>query len=304
MSSPLVTIGVPVYNGEPYLAETLASLVSQDYADLEIILSDNGSTDSTVEIAEAVAADHPRLKVLASTENRGAAWNYNRVLELASGSLFKWAAADDICAPTFVSRCVEEIELGGPEVVIAFPRTLLIDAHGDPLRELDDRLLDLRAASARARVRQLLTHRVEWHPVFGIIRTDVLRATRGIGRFPSADIALLTELAMRGRFHQIPDRLFIRRYHDARSIIAGPSSVEQVAWYDPHRRLRVAFPEGRLTRELLAATARAPLPAPERARCAGIVLRRWSLPHWRQMGGEMRTALRTLGPSTTRGRRS
>ncbi|MGW5363358.1 glycosyltransferase family 2 protein [Actinopolymorpha pittospori] len=291
---PRVSIGVPVYNGERYLAETLRSLTALSGPAIEIVISDNGSTDTTEEICRSAAAVDERIQYHRSAVNRGAAWNYNRVLALARAPLFKWAAADDLCETDFVARCVDVLDAGGPATVLAYPQTTLIDETSAVVGTLDDADLDLRARRPSDRLGQLLRHRVEWHPVFGVIRTEVLRRTPGIGAYPSADISLLAELSLYGQFHQVPERLFLRRYHDERSIVAGPSFRQQAAWYDPHVRNRLVLPQARLTRELLAGVGRVPLPATERARSARMVLQRWAFPHWRHIGGEFKLAARDL----------
>ena len=69
------------------------------------------------------------------------------------------------------------------------------------------------------------------------MRTDVLRTTRGIGVFPMADVVLLAEMALRGRFRQVPEPLFLRRYHEQRSIAAGPTSSSRSRGTTPHAGL-------------------------------------------------------------------
>ena len=91
--APLVTLGVPVFDGEPYLEQTLRSLLAQDERRLEVVISDNASTDGTEQVCRRIAAQDPRVRYTRASENRGAAWNYNRVLELASAPWFKWVAA-------------------------------------------------------------------------------------------------------------------------------------------------------------------------------------------------------------------
>lgn len=289
---PLVSIGVPVFNGEPYVEHTLRTLLNQSEPRIEVVVSDNGSTDDTEQICRDAAAADPRLKYYRSDTNRGAAWNYNRVLELARAPWFKWAAADDPCEPSFVRLCLDALDEAGPGTVLAFPQTVLIDDRDVVIGPLDDSNLDLCDETPVARLDRLLRNRVEWHPVFGVVRTSVLRDTIGIGVFPLADAVVLAELCLRGRFVQVPEPLFLRRYHDERSIVAGPSFVEQVSWYDPERRARAAFPQARVSKELLLAVHRAPLTTPERAACAATVLRRWTLPHWRHIGGEAKIAAR------------
>ena len=82
---PLVSIGLPVFNGEKSLSNALNSLLKQDYANLEIIISDNGSTDRTSQICKDFMQKDSRIKYYRSSENRGSNWNFNRVFELSSG---------------------------------------------------------------------------------------------------------------------------------------------------------------------------------------------------------------------------
>src|ERR1051326_2036095 len=109
---PRVSIGLPVYNGQQFLEEAINSLLAQTYSDFELIISDNASTDATEQICRAHAAADPRIRYYRNDKNRGPVWNLNRVFELARGELFKWAAHDDVCAPTLVERCVEVLEIG------------------------------------------------------------------------------------------------------------------------------------------------------------------------------------------------
>jgi glycosyltransferase involved in cell wall biosynthesis len=86
-SAPSVTIGLPVYNGEPFLEDTLRSLLRQDHPNLELVISDNGSTDATEAICRGVAEQDHRVRYHRSATNQGASWNYTQVLHLADGEL-------------------------------------------------------------------------------------------------------------------------------------------------------------------------------------------------------------------------
>ena len=96
---PRVSVGIPVFNGERFLAETIESILAQTFKDFEIVISDNASTDRTEEICRSYAARDPRIRYNRNDTNRGAAWNHNRVFELARGEYFKWQSHDDFCAP-------------------------------------------------------------------------------------------------------------------------------------------------------------------------------------------------------------
>src|SRR3974377_1117825 len=103
MPVPKVSIGLPVYNGENYLRLAIDSILTQDYTDFELIISDNASADATQEICREYTARDCRIRYYRNKINIGASGNYNRVFELARGGLFKWAAHDDVHLPAFLS---------------------------------------------------------------------------------------------------------------------------------------------------------------------------------------------------------
>jgi glycosyltransferase involved in cell wall biosynthesis len=231
-SRPTVSIGVPVYNGARYLEETLDSLVSQTFGDIEILVCDNGSTDSTARIVRAFASRDERISLYGSPANRGAAWNYNRTLTLAQGRYFKWAAHDDLCAPTYIERCVEVLDRAPDSVVLAYPKTVIIDQDGQFVRNYED-MLDLRQKRPHERVAAVVRNVVMSNAVFGVIRTDALRRTGGHGSYISADYVLLAELALAGQFWEIPEPLFLRREHSATSRAAQTSPADLANWFRP-----------------------------------------------------------------------
>src|SRR6267154_5510945 len=128
-STPLLSIGLFVYNGERFLEEVLQSILSQTFTDFELIISDNASTDRTGEIAEAYAKRDDRIRYYRSEKNMGAGWNIRRVYELASGKYFKQAAVDDLLEPDFLRRCVEILE-SDPDCVVAYAGTKEVDENG------------------------------------------------------------------------------------------------------------------------------------------------------------------------------
>ena len=106
---PLVSIGMPVYNGEKYIMRALDSLLAQDYEKFEIIISDNASTDQTPKILEEYASKYPHIKIYTQPENVGIQENFRIVLRLARGKYFMWAADDDYWLPSFLPVLVNEL---------------------------------------------------------------------------------------------------------------------------------------------------------------------------------------------------
>lgn len=233
MTTGLVSIGIPCFNGENYLAEALKSVLAQDHDALEVIVADNASTDASLEIARAVASADPRVSILTADRNRGAAWNYNRLVDAATGEFFKWAAHDDLCASTFVSACVAAMR-DDERIVLAYPQSDIVDARGMFVRHHEEDLGLQIDGPLRRTVRLLWRVRMV-HAVFGVMRTDVLRRTRLIQPFDSSDVALLVELALRGHVAEVEGRLFLRRRHAEDSRSANRNSREVAEWFAPDR---------------------------------------------------------------------
>ena len=208
-NSPLVSIAVPVYNGENYLSATLESLINQTYNNIEIIISDNGSTDDTKDICETFASKDDRIKYFRYDVNKGAAWNFNNAFKKATGRYFKWAAHDDLHAPEFVEECVNILETK-PEVVLCFTRTNFIDSDGGIMFECKYEI-DLYAASRRERFIHFANADHIVHEIFGVIRKEALDNSPLIGGYLGSDVVLLTKLTLTGRFYQVNKILFSHR---------------------------------------------------------------------------------------------
>ena len=95
---PRLTIGLPVYNGEKYLGESLEALLGQSYEDFELIIADNASTDGTGDICRRYEKQDSRIRCVRQPRNIGCAPNHNFVVWQARGELFKWASHDDLYA--------------------------------------------------------------------------------------------------------------------------------------------------------------------------------------------------------------
>src|SRR2546425_2356723 len=168
---PRVSVGMPVYNGERYLAEAVDSLLAQTYEDFELIICDNASTDRTGEIARSYAARDTRVRYARNEKNLGAGGNFRRGFALASGEYFRWAASDDVCAPQSLARCVEVLDQE-PAAVLAYPSTRFIDEHGRVTGECYDDRLHLQASRASERFRQVLERLGLCNAVYGLMRAE------------------------------------------------------------------------------------------------------------------------------------
>jgi glycosyltransferase involved in cell wall biosynthesis len=218
--APSVSVGVPVYNGEAYLEQTLGALLDQSWTDFELIVCDNASTDRTQEIAEGFAARDDRVRYVRNPRNIGLAKNFNRVFQLSRGRYFRWAMADDLVDATNLADCVAALE-ADPGVVLAVPTWDLIDADGRPAaggRELASFTWDEDPSRRMAQFIDMINGRSSIAVLAylsGLVRSEAVWATDQLGSYPSSDQVLLGQLLLRGRFVEVPTRSLHVRLHEA-----------------------------------------------------------------------------------------
>ncbi|NDJ19694.1 glycosyltransferase family 2 protein [Myxacorys almedinensis] len=264
---PLVSIGMPVFNGEDFLEAALESLLNQTFTDFEIILSDNASSDRTATICQAYAARDSRIRYYRNPHNIGAAENYNQAFRLSRGTYFKWAAHDDLCAPTFLERCVDILD-HDPSVVLSFSDVGRIDWAGNEQPPKRDRPRRLDSWETPARFASIVLQTFWCYEIFGLIRADSLRNVQLQRGNYGTDRVVLAELSLQGRFIQVPETLFFRRFHLKQSTCLASAKARQ-QWQNGDRkrnpfweRSSVGFVQGIL---------QAPITIPERLQCFGVV---------------------------------
>lgn len=292
---PLVTIGLPVFNGERYLDGALTSVLSQTYKDLELIISDNGSTDATLDICRRFCRMDSRVRYMRSPSNRGAAWNYNHVFAHARGRYFRWLGHDDRCSDTYLAKLVEVLESEARTTVAVYPLTQWCDAEGRETTVADPRY-DLSSPVVTRRLREFLRHVVYCNPVFGLIRADALRKTGLIRPFISSDKVLLCELLLQGKLLEYGEPLFYRRKHALSSCEANRSYRAKAVWFDPRnaQRVRSLMPVNVLLCAYIGAVMKSGLGPLQKTTCLLVVLREHlRIQTVRNMGGEWKLALRS-----------
>ena len=221
-ATPRLTIGLPVYNGDDYLTESLEALLGQSYENFELIIADNASTDGTSDICRRYETLDSRIRYYRQPRNVGLAPNHNFLVEKAQGELFKWASHDDLYARDLLERCVEALD-EHPHVVLAHSWTAMIDGAGNVTKAIE---YPLATASPRTpeRFRSMLFDD-GGDDDGGIVRTEVLRRTAMKESYHHADRTIITELALQGPFYQVPDWLYFRRDHPDRA----PAGVSERA---------------------------------------------------------------------------
>jgi glycosyltransferase involved in cell wall biosynthesis len=204
---PLVSIGLPLFNEEHYVDSALNSLQRLDYPNLEIIVSDNASTDRTFEICQRHAADDKRVHVERAGKNMGVTANFQRVLDLAHGRYFTWAGGHDLWAANLLGECVDALETN-ESACLAFGSCEWIGGSDEVLQKKSG-WSDTRGLAPAARLFVVLWGNM--NSVMGLMRTDYLR---GCGRLPNlvgGDLVLLSQLALRGEFVHARKTTWFRR---------------------------------------------------------------------------------------------
>lgn len=227
-SAPLVTIGMPVYNGASHFREALESLLAQDYPHVEILISDNASTDETSAIAKQYAASHSFIRYSRNPENVGPHRNFLKVADEARGKYFFWAAHDDQWRPGYISRLVEQLE-ADPEAVLATPLSVFIENDGSPTK----RYRPQRPASGRSLLsnyQELLQDNAScW--IYGIYRTDWLQQNvRTLLEYPkfSADLRWLARDSLQRQYVGSPEAVLVKRLPPGMYIYSLQSRLEEL----------------------------------------------------------------------------
>ena len=276
---PRVSIGLPVFNGERYLARAIDSILGQDFRDLELIICDNASADRTPEICAAYARRDARVRYLRNPRNLGAGPNYDRCFHLARGEYFKWAAHDDRLAPGHLSRTVAALD-AAPGAVLCTTGVAEIGPDDEVRRVYRNAFPGIGSPSPARRLAALIHTRHECEDFFGLFRRGALLGSSLHGTHSGSDRVLLAEMALRGPWTGVPEPLFLHREHDqryTRAVLLPGDRSRAALWLD------TAVPAARASRMFHLAVYRHYLrvvrkntrPGGARAACYAELLRWW-----------------------------
>ena len=299
-SQPKISIGLPVYNAEEFLSETIESILKQDYVDFELIISDNASTDNTSRICQRYQELDTRVRYYRSDVNRGAAWNFNRVFNLARGEFYKWQAHDDVCLPNFLSSCLREFEHSSASLILVYPRPQTIDEHGKKLDRFLEKSIATSDARPHRRLSMVLRNITMASAFYGLSRRSQLCRTRLHGRFIAADYVLLAELSILGELREIPDTLFLRRVHPNISTYANRAATDLLRWFDTsNSRKRILLPpHAWVGVELFRSIHHLNFPLQDKILCCTTVIFVWYWRLFRNFAGKHRRRLAEMLKST------
>jgi len=230
---PLVSIGMPVFNAQETIAAALDSILYQDYPNIEIIISDNSSTDKTTHICQNYAKEDDRIKLNINKKNYGAIENFRIVAKRAKGKYFFWAAGDDAWHPGFIKTLVNELE-ANPRAGVALCAVRREYPNGD-LKDIirfegkndPNRLSGFRVAvnllSPNKKVMALKYNLF----IYGVFTSKVIQETFAIADdiFSYGERAFLTPIALAYNFHYVNTELFVKRIYEQSFKIRNPDDV-------------------------------------------------------------------------------
>jgi glycosyltransferase involved in cell wall biosynthesis len=266
-AEPLVSIGLPIRNGERYLDEAVRSVLAQEYERIELVISDNASDDGTEEICRQFARSDTRVRYRRQPQDIGLVPNFNAVMHLAKGTYLKWMGDDDWLTQSFVTRCVRVLD-DDPGLILVTTR----QAHVDPDGAVESASYDgsrMRSASPAERFAEMLRLLNESHllldPLYGMMRrTQVAGLPRPVMLFE--DQIFAARLALAGPFGHLDQVLSYRRSKPFARSAATARRLGVPLW---HAKVANTLE----CRELLAAVRDAELDPAERRQASAAVAR-------------------------------
>jgi glycosyltransferase involved in cell wall biosynthesis len=204
-----VGIGLPVYNNEKYIVQTLDSILSQSYKDITLYILDDASTDRTPEICKEYAKRDKRIIYSANEKNIGPFDNHAKVLSMASEEYFTFARGHEILSQTVIEDCLQILE-NQKDVVLAFPSTQWIDMNGHVMKDKYIGVMDTRGFDVATRC--VLVFWDTGNTFYGLSKTELMKKGRIYPKVYAADKIFLLKLAIRGSFAHVHSATRCRRY--------------------------------------------------------------------------------------------
>jgi len=220
---PLISIGLPVYNGDKFLSIALDSLINQTFQDFEIIIFDNASTDNTANICKKFKEKDQRIKYFRNKKNIGARNNFNIILNYVNTPYFMWAAHDDVWEPTYIEELIVQLTLDKSRALI-FSMFDSIDENGNVVRnypKMTNLLTQFSSNDMFFRVHQFINFNErdgKANLIYGIMRTKIIKKIGGIIQYSDKTFGIdnltLLLILLEGKFYIMNKLLFHKRIYD------------------------------------------------------------------------------------------
>lgn len=272
-SRPTLSVGLAVRNGEHVLQRCIDSILSQDFADLELIVSDNASDDGTSDLLATYARTDDRVRLSRNQRNIGLHENLNRVLDLSRGTYFRWISADDWLEPGCLSACVEALEAHADAIGVTTWFTIHTTGGSVRYEEYPGEFPTSQDPATRFDRMLWFFHAgdTKYDPIYGMYRRDALMNSARLRPSERTDWLLCSELALMGPIHHVAQRLANR----TRSYAVVLDRAAFRRRLDPLNGELLKTSARRLNRDLDALVAAADLTEEQRRRCRRSLRRFW-----------------------------
>ncbi len=252
---PLVSVVMPVFNGERFLAEAIESILAQTFTDFEFIIVDDGSKDRSVEIAAAYAEHDNRIRAVKLERNLGIADARNHAIALSSSDFIAMMDCDDVCMPRRLEMQVDYLR-DNPSIGVLGAGALAVNEELTPLFQFDlpaqHALIVLNVFIASFFIQPTI-----------MMRRELLLSVAGYepSRRTADDVELWTRLMWRTRFANLPEKLLLYRRHDSQDHLTrdavGKEKAREVRarllkrlWGEAPRETLIRFERMRLDEKL------------------------------------------------------
>jgi glycosyltransferase involved in cell wall biosynthesis len=232
--TPLISVGLPVYNGEDFIAKAIDSVLAQTVTDLELIICDNASTDATEAICRSYVERDPRVQYLRNEKNLGVSPNFNRAFRESTGEFFKWITHDDAIESTCFEKSIAALRHDS-RAMLVHSTVHLIDHHDQTIELYDTGMHRQTDPRQSVRFGEMILKPHQCLECDGVMPREMLGRTALYGSFPGADRALLTEISLVGPFIRLDEPLFLTREHPSRFRRAQTTPDARLATYDSSR---------------------------------------------------------------------
>jgi glycosyltransferase involved in cell wall biosynthesis len=236
--NPLVSIGMPVYNGARYIREALESVILQGFQNYELIISDNASEDATGTICAEYSGKHPQIRYIRQPHNIGGHGNFNFVTQQARGDFITWLAHDDALEADFLHKTVAYLLVNSRAAVIATDFAV-IDEHGAQIGL--EQLASIRPEiSWSRRAPEFFEYPGSnvFFCIYGLMRTDVckgvLRSLAAPRRASGSELPILARMAVHGEIAALPHVLRKYRRHAASVYVTEEAELARASMVRRH----------------------------------------------------------------------
>jgi glycosyltransferase involved in cell wall biosynthesis len=280
-TNQLISIGLPVRNGEKTIEDVARSVLRQDYENLELIISDNASTDSTEAVCRELAAADDRVSYFRQPHDIGLASNFQWVKGHARGTFFRWIGDDDEIAPNYASRCAGAFA-DDPRLILVTTQMKYTERDGQTRSMHYDGTI-LSSDDAVTRFSEMLRLLTESYllldPLYGTFRRELMTLVP-YKNMLRGDEVFAAKMALAGPWAHIPEILAHRHWDRIR----GAQLTHLLGLRSWQRRAASLLQ----CRELLAAVREAELTPAQRRQARAAVLRFYVRRHRRVAVGRGR----------------